>query len=481
MKADALKVLFLAAEAEPFVKVGGLADVAGSLPLALRNLSSMDNSDRKLDVRLVLPLHRVMATESATMRQVAEYTVYRVGRNLPARVFETSLAGMPVYFISGEPISNATSVYSQDPAQDREKFTFFSLAALEMIRNMTWKPDIIHANDWHTALALYALRSRLSDPMNGGTRCLLTLHNLPYLGGDGTDELAAYGLIPPIDEALPEWARTQPLPLGLWSADEVVAVSPTYAHEILTPEFGCGLEEFLDNRSASISGILNGLDLAAWDPETDKCLSGNFSAANLTGRSTNKAALQKQLRLREDPSIPMLAMIGRIDRQKGVDIIPEVLHQITELPWQFVVLGSGDPDLENTLRALELEFPERIRSVIRFDAQLGHSIYGGADMLLMPSRYEPCGLAQMIAMRYGCVPVVHATGGLKDTVEEGKTGFLFEAAEAATMQEAIRRALSTYTSPGIWGKFQRNGMAKDFSWSRSAAQYAALYQSLILP
>jgi starch synthase len=209
-------------------------------------------------------------------------------------------------------------------------------------------------------------------------------------------------------------------------------------------------------------------------------LSGNFSAANLTGRSTNKAALQKQLRLRVDPSIPMLAMIGRIDRQKGVDIIPEVLHQITDLPWQFVVLGSGDPDLENTLRALELEYPERIRSVIRFDAQLGHSIYGGADMLLMPSRYEPCGLAQMIAMRYGCVPVVHATGGLKDTVEEGKTGFLFAAAETNAMQEAIRRALSTYASPEIWEKFQRNGMAKDFSWSRSAAQYAALYQSLIL-
>jgi starch synthase len=480
MKADALNVLFLAVEAEPFVKIGGLADVAGSLPLALRNLSNKDRPDRKLDVRLVLPLHRVMTAESATMRQVAEFPVYRLGRNLPARVFETSMAGMPVYFISGEPISSATSVYSQDPAQDREKFTFFSLAALEMIRTMTWKPDIIHANDWHTALALYALRSRLSDPMNGRTRSMLTLHNLAYLGGDGTDELAAYGLIPPIDEALPEWARTQPLPLGLLSADAVVAVSPTYSHEILTPEFGCGLEAFLDNRSASISGILNGLDLAAWDPETDKCLNGNFSAVNLTGRSANKAALQRQLSLREDPHIPILAMIGRIDQQKGVDIIPDVLHQITDLPWQFVLLGSGDPSLENTLRELELEYPERIRSVIRFDAQMGHSIYGGADMLLMPSRYEPCGLAQMIAMRYGCVPVVHATGGLKDTVEEGKTGFLFPAAEATAMLEALRRALSTYASPGTWEKFQRNGMAKDFSWSRSAAQYAELYRSLIL-
>jgi starch synthase len=225
---------------------------------------------------------------------------------------------------------------------------------------------------------------------------------------------------------------------------------------------------------------LNGLDLAAWDPETDKCLSENFSAVNLTGRSTNKAALQRQLNLRVDPHVPILAMIGRIDLQKGVDIIPEVLRQLTDLQWQFIALGSGDPNMENTLRALELEYPGRIRSVIRFDAQLGHCIYGGADMLMMPSRYEPCGLAQMIAMRYGCVPVVHATGGLKDTVEEGKTGFLFPAAEANAMQEALRLALSTYASPGVWEKFQRNGMAKDFSWSRSAAQYAVLYRSLNL-
>ena len=480
MKPDSLNVLFLAVEAEPFIKIGGLADVAGSLPLALRSLSNQDVPARKLDVRMVLPLHRMLVAESATMRQVAEFPVYRLGRNLPARVFETSMAGMPVYFISGEPIDSAASVYSQDPALDREKFTFFSLAALEMTRHMAWQPDVIHANDWHTALALYALRSRLSDPKNRRMRSMLTLHNLPYMGGDGTDVLAAYGLIPPIDKALPEWARTQPLPLGLWSADAVVAVSPTYAHEILTPEYGCGLEAFLGNRSASITGILNGLDLAAWDPETDKTLSGNFSVANLSGRTANKATLQSQLGLREDARLPILAMIGRIDQQKGVDIISDVLRQITDLPWQFVLLGSGDPILESALRALELEFPERVRSVIRFDAQLGRTIYGGADMLLMPSRYEPCGLAQMIAMRYGCVPVVHATGGLKDTVKEGKTGFLFPATEAAAMLEALRRALSTYASPGKWEQFQRNGMAEDFSWTRSAEQYAELYRSLIL-
>ena len=220
-----------------------------------------------------------------------------------------SMAGMPVYFISGEPISNATSVYSQDLALDREKFTFFSLAALEMTNHMDWQPDIMHANDWHTALALYASRSLRSNPRMRGLRSVLTLHNLPFMGGDGTDVLGAYGLVPPDDEVLPGWARSQPLPLGLWSADAVVAVSPTYAQEILTPEFGCGLDGFLLGRSARISGILNGLDLAAWDPQTDKCLSRNFSAATLGYRVANKTALQQQLGLLEDLHIPILAMI----------------------------------------------------------------------------------------------------------------------------------------------------------------------------
>ena len=476
---DILNILFLAAEAEPFVKIGGLADVAGSLPLAMRSLSNPDRPGMQLDVRLVLPLHRVLRAESATLRPVVEFSVYRRGRSIPARVFEMSIGGMPVYFISGEPIYNATSVYSQDPALDREKFTFFSLAALEMARHMDWHVDLIHANDWHTALALYALRSQQADPVMKRLRSVLTLHNLPFMGGDGTDVLASYGLTPPTDETLPGWARTQPLPLGLWSADEVVAVSPTYAQEILTPEFGCGLDTFLDSRSDSITGILNGLDVAAWNPETDNYLSGNYSSTNLSGRTANKAALQSRLGLREELQLPILTMVGRIDQQKGVDIIPEVLRQMADVPWQFILLGTGDPILENAMRVLQLEFPERVRSVIRFDASLSRLIYAGADMLLMPSRYEPCGLAQMIAMRYGCVPVVNATGGLKDTVEESKTGFLFQTAQASALLEALKRAFAAYASPELWERFQLNGMEADFSWSRSAARYAELYRSLL--
>jgi starch synthase len=473
-----LNILFLAAEAEPFIKIGGLADVAGSLPLALRSLPYQATRGVTLDVRLVLPLHRAIRAESTTLHTVAEISVYRRGRNILAHVFEMSLAGMPVYFISGEPLSGAASVYSSDPAQDREKFTFFSMAALEMTRHLKWQPDIVHANDWHTAPALYALRSHRTNVVLARARTVLTVHNLPYMGGDATDVLNAYGLMPLNDASLPQWARTQPLPLGLWSADAIIPVSPAYAREILTPEFGCGLESYLSSRSDTITGILNGLDMASWDPATDKILIENFTTENLSGRAANKAALQKQLGLQEDPRVPLLAMIGRIDQQKGVDITLKALPLLGERPWQFVLLGSGDPALENNLRNMQAEYPDRIRAAIRFDAPLGRLIYASADMFLMPSRYEPCGLAQMIAMRYGCVPVVHATGGLKDTVQEGRTGFLFHEADPGSMNEALRRALSVYSSPEKWEHFQRSGMKQDYSWPRSARQYATIYRSL---
>lgn len=474
-----INVLFLAAEAEPFVKIGGLADVAGSLPLALRRLPHQVTPGVTLDIRLVLPLHRAIRADSVTLRPVVEFSVYRRGRSIPAQVFEMSLGGMPVYFISGEPLSAATSVYSLDPAQDREKFMFFSLAALEMARRLNWQPDIVHANDWHTAPALYALHSPYNDSILPHARTVLTVHNLPYMGGDGADVLAAYGLMPLKDASLPRWALTQPLPLGLWSADAIIPVSPTYAREIMTPEFGCGLESYLSSRSSAITGILNGLDMVSWDPEKDKIIVTNFSADDLSGRVDNKIALQNQLGLTRDPRIPLLAMIGRVDQQKGVDITLEALPLLGDCSWQLVVLGSGDPVLENRLRQMQAEYPERVRAAIRFDAPLGRLIYAGADIFLMPSRYEPCGLAQMIAMRYGCVPVVRATGGLKDTVQDGITGFLFQGADPGSMCETLKHALLAYSKPEKWQHFQRKAMKQDFSWERSARQYTVIYRSLI--
>jgi starch synthase len=344
---------------------------------------------------------------------------------------------------------------------------------------MGWRPDIVHANDWHTALALYALRSRRGETFFGRTAGMLTLHNLPYMGGEAGDAISSYGLAPLTDDGLPKWARSQPLPMGLWAADAIVPVSPTYAREILTPEFGCDLQTFLRTRSNSITGIVNGLDVKAWDPMNDKHLSATFDADSLGGRQENKLALQKKMGLPVDARIPLLAMVGRVDLQKGLDLAFEVLPRMGSTPWQFVLLGSGDPKLEAAARSLQAKYPERVQAVLRYDAGLSHAIYGGADIFLMPSRYEPCGLSQMIAMRYGCVPVVRATGGLKDTVEEGKTGFLFEKADADALLEAIQRALGVYASQEKWRRFQRNGMKEDFSWTRSARQYAMIYRSLL--
>jgi starch synthase len=268
------------------------------------------------------------------------------------------------------------------------------------------------------------------------------------------------------------------LPLGLWSANAIVPVSPSYAREILTPDFGCGLDPYLNTRVKSLTGILNGLDVKFWDPAMDKTLAACFDAGQLPARLVNKTALQKTLVLKQDENVPLLAMVGRMDYQKGLDIAFETLRRLVGQNWQFVILGSGDPALEETARRLQSEFPDRVRAVIRYDSALSHLLYGGADMFLMPSRYEPCGLAQMIAMRYGCVPVVHSTGGLKDTVHEGRTGFLFQDADPVSMEAALKRALALFAEPDQWQKFQRYDMQEDFSWPRSAGQYASIYRSL---
>lgn len=475
---EKINILFLAAEAEPFVKIGGLADVAGSLPLALRRLTSLDSREITLDVRLMLPRHRVIREMASDHQPVVEYSLTRDGKGTPVQVFETKTKGMPVYFIDGEPISSASTVYSSNQAQDREKYAFFSLAALEFVHHSEWKPDIIHVNDWHTSLASFALRSRESEVASTRIRTVLTVHNLPYMGGDGSEVLSSYGLSPIEGDSLPGWAKNQFLPMGLWSADSIVPVSPTYAREILSPEFGCGLESFLKTRLSRLTGILNGLDMNAWNPEKDKYLAARFSSNHLDIRTTNKITLQNGLDLKEDANIPLLVMIGRIDHQKGIDITFETLKKISEREWQFIILGSGDPTLENAARQIQAEFPERIRAVIRYDEALGRLMYGGADIFLMPSRYEPCGLAQMIAMRYGCVPVVHATGGLRDTIRDDETGFTFREATATSMEEGILRALSSYTRPEIWKKLQSRGMQMDFSWQQSARKYAKIYRSL---
>ncbi|MCP4140112.1 MAG: glycogen synthase [Chloroflexi bacterium] len=472
-----IKVLFLAAEAAPFVKIGGLADVAGALPAALWALSEDDAGGIKLDVRLAIPLHMVIRTESATLRPIASFPVERVGPDVNAQIFETRSGDVPVYFVSGEPITTSASVYSSNAAMDGEKYTFFSLAALEMTKYLDWEPDIIHANDWHTALAAYALQIKQWNGEMKGKKALLTVHNLPFLGPDLTGRLASYGL--PLSQTdLPEWAHAQPLPLGLWASKKNVAVSPTYAKEMLTKELGAGLENFLTIHQDSLTGIVNGIDAESFDPATDVAIPTQYSAETLKERSWNKAALQQLTGLEIDSSIPLFGIVSRMTGQKGIDLALSALSKLKKGAWQAVILGTGEPAIEKQAKRLEKLFPDRVKVEIRYDDRLARKIYAGSDMFLMPSRYEPCGLSQMVAMRYGCIPIARATGGLKDTIKNGETGFLFEEESAKALLKSMREALKVYENNDHWKSMQRNAMAQDFSWENSAKQYAELYRSL---
>jgi starch synthase len=468
-----INVLFLAAEAEPFVKVGGLGDVAGTLPRALRALS---NDDIKLDVRLVLPYHSVVRSD--TLRAVGIYSIPRGQTEVQVEVLEGTLDGMPVYFINGDPIHSSGSVYSSNSKLDAEKYIFFSLAALELPRQVNWSPNIIHANDWHTALAAYGNLVRRWDEKTRRVSSLITIHNLPFLGPDVKSLLEEYGL-PLANTDLPDWARVMPMPLGLWASDAIVAVSPTYADEILHPEFGCGLQDFFRNRTDSLQGILNGIDATSFDPQTDPALAANFSAQNLSERPRNKAALQERVGLPVNPDVPLLGMVSRMDQAKGIDIALKGLKLMAKQDWQLVLLGAGDSNLEAAAKKLQEELPERVRVETRYDPKLARQIYGGSDIFLMPSRYEPCGISQMIAMRYGSVPLVRAVGGLHDTVTDSETGFVFIDTKVKSLNDALRRALALYPYHSRWMNLQLAGMLQDFSWANSARQYLEIYKKLM--
>ena len=470
-----INVLFLAAEAEPFVKVGGLGDVAGSLPRALRALS---NDDIKVDVRLVLPYHPVVKADN--LKPIGMFSLKRGDSEIQVETFEASLNGMPVYLINGEPISANGSVYSLDSKLDAEKYTFFSLAALELSRQINWLPDVVHGNDWHTALSLYSSLTKRWEESARHVASVITVHNLPYMGPDVSAILESYD-VKLAQTDLPDWARVMPLPLGLWASDAIVAVSPTYAKEILTPEYGCGLDEFLQTRHETLRGIINGLDTDSFNPMDDSALGVNFDIESLEKREANKTLLQERLGFPHEPETPLLAIVSRMDAQKGIDLVFTALKNMKLSNWQAVILGMGDPKLEETAMKLQALYPERIKVETRYDAAFARQIYAGADMLLMPSRYEPCGLSQMIAMRYGCVPVVRAVGGLNDTVRHGVTGFVFEKAHHMSLVSAIKSAIKIFSNHIQWQSIQRAGMAQDFSWENSAKQYLELYQSIIKP
>jgi starch synthase len=488
-----MNVLFLASEADPLIKVGGLGDVAGSLPRALRAILPSNEADQeKLDVRLVIPFHPAIRQKYPAPQLVSQFTIHTRDKKISTKAYLLDLNGLPVYLISGAPIDQETGVYSLDLEADGYKYVFFSLAALQLAQELNWKPDILHANDWHTATAAYSLALRRPvEKFFAHTASLLTVHNLPYLGSMTATGLEAFGLPSAEYSDLPPWAQQMALPLGLLAADSIVAVSPGYAREILTEEFGSGLGSFLTVHQGKISGILNGLDTISWNPSTDQALTCKYTIETISDRKYNKSALQIELGLVVDEQIPILAMVTRMDPQKGVDLavnaMRSLLHETRKasLPFQAVFLGTGNPVLEEAAHQLEQDYPDQVRARIKYDEQLSRRIYAGADALLMPSRYEPCGLSQMIAMRYGCVPIAHATGGLRDTIydpndSDEPTGFLFEKANTQALGKTIRRALTQFSRyPEDWRRMQINGMQQDFSWDHSAREYIKKYQLLV--
>jgi starch synthase len=468
-----VRILMLAAEAAPLAKVGGLADVVGSLPKALEKLGH--------EVRVAIPGYGAIDWNRYAPELRAKFPVYTTWGAPEAEIWETAVEAIPHYLVTGPPIPRERWIYGRSIEEDGPKFIFFSLAALFASEALEWKPDVVHAHDSHTGAAVWWLGTEGRDnPFFRDVASVFTIHNLPYSAQGAGRALGDYKLRrSDALFALAEPYRDSLMGLGILAADMLTTVSPTYAREILTPEGGYGLDGILRARGDRLAGILNGIDTDAWNPAADADLIAPFDAATLDKRARNKTELQRESGLETDPKMPLAAVVSRLVREKGFDIaLPAILRWL-DRGGQFVLLGTGDPALEHEYAELELRYPRRASVRLRFDARYARRIYAGADTIVIPSRYEPCGLAQMIAMRYGCVPVVRRTGGLADTVTDagdpGGTGLMFDEFNPWALWDALDRALKVYAQPAKWAELQKNGMVRDFSWSRSGREYAAVY------
>jgi len=471
--ADPLRILFLSAEVAPFAKTGGLGDIGGSLPKALHAMGH--------DVRVMMPAYAsIEAGYPGVSGMPLQLNVPTGSGVINAGAFEGRLPGsdVPVYFIAENNLFNRPNIYGY--WDDPYRFAFFSRAAFELSLALEWRPDVLHAHDWHTAPAVAWLHTAgQADPRFRGIGSVFTIHNLAHQGKTSWN---VFDYMQLFTHSLNEeaYGEVNFMARGIYHANIVNTVSPTYAREIMTPEGGAGLDGLLRYRQRDLHGIVNGLDYDEWNPAADKRLAAHYSAGNLEARTENRRALQATVGLPQLDNVPILAMITRLDWQKGLDIVGHTLHLLMNGysgPAQFIVLGTGAPQYENMFRQLASYHREKMSAYIGYHAALAPLIYAGSDIFLMPSLFEPCGLGQMIAMRYGSVPVVRATGGLADTVQDGITGFTFYDFSAEALFNAIQRATYIYNVDGDgWRRIQTNGMTTDFSWERSAQGYQQLYE-----
>jgi starch synthase len=471
--AEPLKIMFMSAEVAPFAKTGGLGDIGGSLPKALRAMGH--------DVRVFMPAYQnIEAGYPGVGSMPLQLNVPTGSGVIQAGAFDGKLPGsdVPVYFIAHHDLFNRPNIYGY--WDDAYRFAFFCKAAFELTLSIGWRPDLLHAHDWHTAPAVTWLATAgQSDPRFQGIGSVFTIHNLAHQGKTSWNvfdymQLFTHGLS---EEA---YGEVNFMARGIYHANLLNTVSPTYAREIMTYEGGAGLDGLLRYRQRDLHGILNGLDYDDWNPLTDKRIPQPFDIDTLADREASRRALQAAVGLPQVPDIPILAIISRLDWQKGLDIVGHPLHLLLNGysgPAQFVVLGTGNSHYENMMSQLASYHRERMSAYIDYHAGLAPLIYAGSDMFLMPSLFEPCGLGQMIAMRYGSVPIVRATGGLADTVQDGITGFTFYDFNADSLWHAIQRATYVYnTDRESWRRIQMNGMQTNFSWERSAQGYQQLYE-----
>jgi starch synthase len=472
-----LKILFIGAECAPFAKTGGLGDVVGALPKALREMGH--------DVHIVIPAYRAIeeAFHSGKWDIKAKPWDWHVPTSAgltPAGLLETTLPGtdIPIYFVAEVSTFGRSEIYGYD--DDPYRFAFFCRGALDLIPALGWKPDVIHAHDWHAAPALTWLATTGQwDDRYRGIASLYTIHNLAHQGI--ASRMALDYLVAPTPPILDEAPGTVNfMARGIYHSTLINTVSPTYAREIMTPDGGAKLDGLLRYRSYDVHGILNGLDYEVWNPETDPRLAQPYNVTTLDDRLANKRKLQERAGLPQRDDVPLVAMVSRLDWQKGLDITGHVIHMLLNSyagEAQFVVLGTGGKEYEQMFAALAAYHKDKMAAFLTYAGDLAPLIYAGSDIFIMPSRFEPCGLGQLIAMHYGCVPVVRATGGLADTVRDGVTGFTFYNYSVDAFWQTLQRALYIYNNDqDSWRRLQQNGMKTDFSWQSCAGGYQQLYE-----
>jgi starch synthase len=475
-----MRILYVASEAVPFAKTGGLADVVGSLPKSIKDLGN--------EAVVMIPRYQGIKVKesvvcSLTIPLGGVFQFCSVSEPEEPTEVRFFLLDYPAYFDR----ENLYQASNQDYPDNAERFAFLSLAALEFAKRAPKPPDIIHCNDWQSALLPVYLRTLYhNDPFFRKTKILLTIHNLAFQGVFPRSVLSRIslpeGLFNP--EQMEFWGNLNLLKGGILFADKLSTVSRRYSQEILTPEFGCGLEGLLLKRAADLTGILNGVDYAQWNPATDPWLSTTYSADDLKGKKTCKAALLKKFQIKDSLKRPLIGIVSRMTDQKGFDLLHEVADAIVAQGASLVVLGTGEEKYCRFFLELQQKYPLYVGVKITYDEGLAHMIEGGSDIFLMPSRFEPCGLNQIYSLKYGTVPVVRATGGLDDTIQdysqsEQANGFKFSKYSSEDLLGTVRRALQVYQDRQRWEALMKIGMRQDFSWHRSAEHYLDLYQSLL--